>query len=132
MSGWIFVDSAKGISMKVDSKSTVELTVYSDKVQGDIKFQGLCGNLNRDPSGERISPLTRTHPSHILLSLILIITFVMWIKKNQKFILQFQCVDFKATKLYIINILDIRQLKIRSLFHNQFWFKSNFKWFLFS
>lgn len=52
MSGWIFVDSAKGLSIKVDSKSTVELTVYSDKVQGDVKFQGLCGNLNRDPSGK--------------------------------------------------------------------------------
>ena len=74
MSGWIFVDSAKGISMKVDSKSTVELTVYSDKVQGDIKFQGLCGNLNRDPSGERLYPLTLTHPTHIMFSLISIIT----------------------------------------------------------
>ncbi|XP_061179518.1 hemocytin-like [Saccostrea echinata] len=52
MSGWIFVDSAKGVSLKVDSESTVALTIHSDKVQGDVKFQGLCGNLNRDPSDE--------------------------------------------------------------------------------
>lgn len=48
------MDSAKGVSLKVDSKSTVEVTVYSDKVQGDIKFQGLCGNMNRDPSGKTL------------------------------------------------------------------------------
>lgn len=65
MSGWIFVDSAKGLSIKVDSKSTVELTVYSDKVQGDVKFQGLCGNLNRDPSGKSSLQNCNKHTGYV-------------------------------------------------------------------
>lgn len=65
MSGWIFVDSAKGLSIKVDSKSTVELTVYSDKVQGDVKFQGLCGNLNRDPSGRSCLQIFTKHSWYV-------------------------------------------------------------------
>lgn len=65
MSGWIFVDSAKGLSIKVDSKSTVELTVYSDKVQGDVKFQGLCGNLNRDPSGKSFLQNCNKHTGYV-------------------------------------------------------------------
>lgn len=52
MSGWIFVDFVKGFSIKVDSKLIVELIVYSDKVQGDVKFQGFCGNFNCDFSGK--------------------------------------------------------------------------------
>lgn len=48
---WVFVSSHIGVSLKVDAKSAVYITLEKSRISAGSVI-GVCGNFNDDPSGK--------------------------------------------------------------------------------